>query len=76
MPNYRLSYPAHIYATVKAKSSRTAARILADVLDQVQDGILIQLDGVEGEMLYPDSDERGEVTFKKVEVENVEDDES
>jgi hypothetical protein len=72
MPIYRLTYPATIYASVEAPTYERAAQQLVDALDAVQNGIIIQLDGVDNEVLYPDSDATGAVTTIKVGLDNEE----
>ncbi len=72
MPDYRLSYPARIFASVRADTLPEAKQKLASALAAVSEGIGIELDDVAGERLYPDTDETGDVSTSLVELENIE----
>ncbi len=79
MPRFRLTYPAHLYATVAASTFEEARQRLVAALAECQDGISVCVSGpdgdVEEEILYPDSDALGEVTVDLVKLEDQEPDE-
>lgn len=78
MPRFRLSYPAHIYATIDADALTDAKAKFKDILEDWQDGISIDLsidqDGDPIEVAYPDSDKTGNISVKKMALEDEEDD--
>jgi hypothetical protein len=84
MKNFRLTYPAHIYASIKAEDLDAAKAKLVEILAEVSNGIIIKFDlstratldlnqdmSIE-EVLYPDSNASGQITPDLVEVEDVE----
>lgn len=77
MKYFRLSYPAHIYATVLASSQEEARKHFAEILDDLIDGIDIDLGNscALEERLYPDSGLVGSAAAELVSVENIEDEE-
>jgi len=77
MSDFRLSYPAHIYATIHATDVHTARVKLTHILDGLHGGIVIHLDGVDKlprGNLYPDSGLDGKIDPTLIELEGISDD--
>lgn len=77
MPLFRLSYPAHIYATFEAATVDEAKEKFKQVLEPVEDGIIIVLDTPKGwhdpeERLYPGKGDKNQIAVADMAVEDIE----